>query len=490
MKFKKLLAAGLSMALCAGMLAGCGGTGASDSGSAAQDEKDEPTNIIWMVRSSEPNNYDNVMKAVNEKLVQDINMTLDLRFIEPGDYNTKMQMAFAGGDEWDLCFTAAWANNYINAAGKGAFYKLSEEMLRENAPHVMEVIPERLWDGIKINGNIYALMNYQVMYSQGAYMFLKEAIDECNIDYQSIDSVEEVNDVLAAFKEKYPDRWPARGPSVNFTADKPVISQIMAMPFLAVDPETKKIDTELYINTFGVPEYETAMLWRNNGWCPPDSATLQDETAMLKAGKLMSRTQGNKPGLEAQLKLLYGNDWVTVPTGKKVIKTGSAQSTLTAVNVNSKNPEKAIQLFDYIFSNKEVANMLYFGLEGQDYDLVDGRVHHHEDGWLAPAWMLGNQFNSLLTENDVENVWEETIKGNETAEYELLFGFVPDRTPIETELANCEAIWGEYKDILNYGLKDYHEVLPELYDKLNKAGLEKVVAELQTQLDKFFAEQG
>lgn len=77
MKFKKLLAAGLSMVLCAGMLAGCGSTTASDSTSnGGNGEKEEPTNIIWMVRNSEPNNYESVMKAVNEKMLKDINMTL------------------------------------------------------------------------------------------------------------------------------------------------------------------------------------------------------------------------------------------------------------------------------------------------------------------------------------------------------------------------------------------------------------------------------
>lgn len=141
-----------------------------------------------MIRGDEPKNYDSVMTAVNEKLLADTNMTLDLRFIAPGDFDTKMQMAMAGGDDWDLCFTSHWANSYVNAAGKGAYLELSEEMLKENAPNMMATIPEQLWDGIKINGKIYALMNYQVMYDQAGYMILKSAMEEQNIDVTTINS--------------------------------------------------------------------------------------------------------------------------------------------------------------------------------------------------------------------------------------------------------------------------------------------------------------
>ena len=79
------------------------------------------------------------------------------------------------------------------------------------------------------------------------------------------------------------------------------------------------------------------------------------------------------------------------------------------------------------------------------------------------------------------------MQGNEEAALDPLFGFVPDRTPIETELATCEAVWQEYKDILYYGLKDYTEVIPEMMSKLEDAGLEKVTTELQNQIDAFLA---
>ena len=493
MKKKQLFALAMAGVMSAGLLAGCGGgdsSAAAGSGSTASGAStEETTEIVWMIRGDEPKNYDSVMAAVNEKLKADINMTLDLRFISPGDYDTKMQMAMAGGDDWDLCFTSHWANNYVNAAGKGAYLELSEEMLKENAPNMMSTIPEKFWDGIKVNGNIYALMNYQVMYDQAGYMILKEAVDEQGIDVNSIDSWDSLNATLKTLKEAYPDKYATRGGGVinhDLIFQEEPQTTIMNMPFLTYDPETQKISNTIYFENIE-ENLKSMKMWKDEGYVPADAATMKDEVTMLSQGQILSRYSRIKPGNDAALKVQYGNDWVSFPLSEGVINTMAVQSTLTAVNVNSEHPEKAIQLFDYIFGSEEVSNMLFFGLEGQDYELVDGRVQTLPDCWVASAWMLGNQFNAYLTVNDVDGVWEETMKGNEEAALDPLFGFVPDRTPIETEMATCEAIWLEYKDILYYGLQDYNTVVPEMLDKMNKAGLEKVTAELQSQVDEFLA---
>lgn len=495
MKKHKFLALGLAAMMSMSVFAGCGqgastsgSTGTVSSGSAAQ-TSEEPTEIIWMVRNDEPKNYDAVMEAVNERLLEEINMTLDLHFIASGDYDTKMQMAMAGGDDWDLCFTASWANNYVNAAGKGALLELTPEMLNEYAPNMMSTIPEKLWDGIKVNGSIYALMNYQVMYDQAGMQFLKSAVEEQNIDVTQITDWDSLNAVLGQLAEAYPDKYATRGGGVmepQQSFQEYPIPMVMSLPFLMYDEETQKIDNTKFFDLIE-PGLQSFKLWKDNNWVPADAATMKDENTLLSQGMFLSRYQRVKPGVESALLNNYGNEWVVIETSGKMINTNAVQSTLTGVNINSKHPEKAIQLYDYIFGNEEISNMLFYGLEGQDYELVNGRVKRLENCWNAPAWQLGNQFNAYLTETDEEGVWEATMQGNEEAALDPLFGFVPDRTPIETELATCEAVWLEYKDILYYGLKDYTEVIPEMMSKLEGAGLEKVTTELQNQIDAFLA---
>ncbi|MBE6931488.1 MAG: DUF3502 domain-containing protein, partial [Ruminococcaceae bacterium] len=63
-------------------------------------------------------------------------------------------------------------------------------------------------------------------------------------------------------------------------------------------------------------------------------------------------------------------------------------------------------------------------------------------------------------------------------------GFSPDTAPIENEIAALAAVIAEYDDTLTTGmLPDIAPVLQQFNDKLNANGAEKVVSEMQTQLD-------
>lgn len=488
---KKFLSIILASLMLIGTLSGCGGPADTATAPHSSDAAQPPAEIVWFIWGEQPAHYEEVMKAVNEKLLKDLNMTLNLQFVSPGDYNTKMQMAMAGGDDWDMCFTSNWVNNYVSAAGKGAYLQLTPEMLAENCPHIMQIIPERLWDGVKVNGGIYGIMNYQVMYDEAGFRFLKEDVDALKLDVDHIDNWDKLNEAIGKIAEAYPDKYATRGGGSiiieNILQERP-ISTILNLPVLTYNEETKKVDNYHFFERIE-PALRSFKLWRDEGWQPTDAATLKDEDSMLRQGTIRSRYERKKPGVEGILKTITGSECVVPSLGNPVITTVSVQSTITSLNVNSKHPEKALQLLDYLFVNKEVSNMLFFGLEGLDYELVNGRVQTLPDCWISPQWQLGNQFNALLTVNDPENMWEDTIQGNEAAGYDVLFGFVPDRTPVETELATIEAIWMEYKDILYYGLDDYKTIIPEMMDKMEKAGLEKVTTEMQSQVDAFMAAQ-
>lgn len=496
---KKLLCLTLALIMACTLFAACGSAPASGAAASGADspaastsapaDKGEPTNIVWMIRFDEPANTEAVMAELNKKLLADLNMTLDMRFIAPGDYQTKMEMAMAGGDDWDLCFTAAWANNYVNAAGKGAYLAL-DDLLPQYAPDHMKEIPESFWDGVRVNGKIYGMINYQVMFDQGGQQLRKDVVDALKIDVNSIKSYADLTKVLGQIQEAYPDQYATRGGgpiNLQATFQDPHISLVMSAPFLAYDPATKKISNTLYFDK-NTDAFEAFQAWHKNGYAPADAATLKDENTLLQQGMLANRYQRFKPGAATQIKNNTGHEWYVIPTGEAYIDTNAVQSTLTAVNVNSKNPEKAVEMYNYFFSNKDAFNMLIYGIEGTDYELTtDGRYKRIDGGYSAPAWMLGNQFNAYVNEKDDADIWEQTKKSNSEANLDPLYGFVADRAPIETEIATCEAVWLEYKDILSYGLQDYKTVIAEMQAKLEKAGLAKVTEEIQKQVDAFLA---
>lgn len=60
-------------------------------------------------------------------------------------------------------------------------------------------------------------------------------------------------------------------------------------------------------------------------------------------------------------------------------------------------------------------------------------------------WVFGSVFNSYLKEGQPENVWEETKKINSGSEVNPVGAFKFNSEPVNTEIANLNAVWGEYK---------------------------------------------
>lgn len=67
-----------------------------------------------------------------------------------------MQVVINTGDEWDLCFTCSWANDYLQNAQKGAFLEL-DDLLKEEGSEMYDKIDSRFWEAAKVGGKIYGV---------------------------------------------------------------------------------------------------------------------------------------------------------------------------------------------------------------------------------------------------------------------------------------------------------------------------------------------
>jgi putative aldouronate transport system substrate-binding protein len=72
---------------------------------------------------------------------------------------------------------------------------------------------------------------------------------------------------------------------------------------------------------------------------------------------------------------------------------------------------------------------------------------------------------------------------NNSATVSKLLGFSLNPDPIKTELAQCQSAIDEFSSGLFTGAVDPEVVLPQLNAKLKSAGLDKVLAEIQKQIN-------
>jgi len=282
------------------------------------------------------------------------------------------------------------------------------------------------------------------------------------------------------------------------------------IPFMLAGPLTKfhpnvygydewgvKIEDEsLKTNTLDkTPEYqhfaELMHRWFEKGYINEDASTVKqiDSSYIGKFAASIEYTM--KPGYEAELKAKNGGrEVIGIPLTDVTTSRTNNIATLTAISRTSANPERAMMLIELVNTDRELYNLLSFGLEGKHFEKLDENTVkvNSNGGYTASNWVFGNVFNGYLIEGQAPDTWEVTREMNESAVVPPTFGFNFDDTAVKAEYANVAALKAEYEPLLLTGTVDPAEYLPEYLDKLKKAGIDKVQEELQRQLDAWAAE--
>jgi putative aldouronate transport system substrate-binding protein len=229
------------------------------------------------------------------------------------------------------------------------------------------------------------------------------------------------------------------------------------------------------------------------GLIPADPLPCEEANAAYRSGQYAYSHHVEKPGNEAELKNAFGYDFVIKNlTDPLILDTAGATATLNGICATSKHPENAMKVLEMINTNKDVYTLLSRGIEGKHWVWVDKEQNlagfpegiTGENSTYNPNadWMFGNQFNAPYRDPIQVGAWPKTKEMDDTAMPSQALGFTFDRTPVETELAQVAAVCTDLCPPINNGWVDPETEIPNLVDELKKAGIEKIMAEMQSQL--------
>jgi putative aldouronate transport system substrate-binding protein len=85
------------------------------------------------------------------------------------------------------------------------------------------------------------------------------------------------------------------------------------------------------------------------------------------------------------------------------------------------------------------------------------------------------------------NIYDQYKAFNDSADRSAAFGFSFDSTSVKNELAALTNISDQYIGAINTGALDPDNIIPKFLEDQKAAGMEKVIAAKQTQLDAFVA---
>ncbi|MBP1964887.1 ABC transporter substrate-binding protein [Paenibacillus aceris] len=496
----KVLTGAVSIAV---LLSACGSKGsesastASPAAGAAATTKVEqlaPVELIWNYPlSAIPQDMASVQEAVNKITKAKINATVKLQPQTFADYVQKMNTTTASGENYDIAWVSNWNWDYVTNQSKGAFIPL-DDLMAKYAPTLDKSMPQFVWDATKINGKVYGIPNYQTVTNKQGFLIQKKYADKYNLDVNSIKKIEDLEPFLAKVKageskDVVPFLMDRTGRFGNMYRGYG-LEAIVANAGIGVDLK----NPDKVINMFETPQYaqylDVAKSWHDKGYINENAATLKNKADIEKTGNAVVQVHNVlKPGVETQFKTANGgNDVIAIPTTEVWAGTGSIITTMQAISKTSKNPERAMMFINLLNTDKELYNTISFGVEGKHYTKnADNTIKINKEAGYVPnaSWVFGNTFNGLLVEGTDPNVVANTQKENETAKASPLMGFKFVNSAVIAEIANIATVIDQYRPALETGTVAASDKLKEFQDKLKAAGIDKVVAEAQKQLDEW-----
>jgi len=480
----------------------------TDNGAASNEggsDTSEEVNLKMIFVGPKPVDYDAVFEEVNKKLKEKINATIEGEFLDWSDWAQKYPMILAANEEFDLIYAANWAG-YNDQALKGGFLELTEEMLSTYAPMTWEAMPSVSWDQAKVQGKLYMVPQNSGESVEKIILYREDLRKKYNLpELNSPEAYATYLKTVAQNEKGIMPFTPETGDWKYHNLDRILLKQQNEWNMFDLDlPFAFKLKDEKgqVFNVYETQEFKDLAVYYkdladHNAWSKNVLNSKNDHQQDFRQGKTASITHntGTTGSLMEQMRRENSPYEVAVAD----INAGKAKSIAistqngTAIHATSKHPERALMLIDLMQNDREIHDLMMYGIEGVHYEPVGDDKFKATDKSANYTGFSNWSFNSPLNRDNEAFPKEvsDMVAGFESNVYHYpLETFVFDNSKVKTEIASVGNVMLRYAIPLEYGLvKDIDQGIAELNKQLKAAGVEKIQAELQAQIDAFLANQ-
>ncbi|QHT59074.1 ABC transporter substrate-binding protein [Paenibacillus lycopersici] len=434
-----------------------------------------------------------VEEALNKILTAKINATIDLAPIDWGAWDDKMNLIIASREPVDILFTAQW-NGYSKNVAKGAYIDLGD-LLKKYGQGITDSLDPAFLEGSKIDGKNYGIPTNKELATAAGVVYRKDIADELGLDMSTVKSPEDLDAIYKIVKEKKPDMIPLYtqgGIFANFLTEFDFLGDGTIPGAISKESSDTKVQM---IEDFDIYKryLKLAHDYFQKGYINKDAATTQLSSGdAYKGGNVFSTIEPLKPGKDAEIANAagLGGKLAEIYLTGKTVSTGETAGAMLAISSTSKDPDRAMMFINLLHTDKEIVNLLNFGIEGTHYTR-EGEIMTPtaQTPQYSPgvAWELGNQFLNYVWNTEDPNKWEQFKEFNKDAKASPALGFVFNSDNVKAEIGALANVTKQYQKALETGSVDPDKVLPEYVAALKAAGVEKVIAEKQKQFDAFLA---
>lgn len=501
---KKIFALLLSACMTMAIFSGCAtepkaaGANSSSTGTSSTEQatKGEKVTVKYLRPGTAPEQNDQLIKAINDKLEADgTNLGFEILYIPSDVFQDKTAMMLSTGDEFDLISIMEDQKtlaSYVAMDGVAPITKYIDEF----GSNIKKVIPEWMWESATINGEIFTIpANWTELADQASCITIRRELLEkfkledpktredllkmCEVFTKNWEG-DQAPVVIPMYKD--PFTWLFRTlETYPFTVQKDLI-------FVDQDGTVKNwLETEefkvcaeffeeLYKKNY-VPKDILASSWSSWNQMLSGNFIWVDGCQMWGTKEVWDE---RIPG--TNLDSIYLNPEATS------FRPSSFRND-TAVSVTSKHPAEAIKFMDWMYSSQENYDLMVYGVEGVTWKNEGDGLYTKliPDFEFNADWMIGNLEYVRYEVGTYEKFIDIMGKEKPDAVNSVIINFTFDPTPVATEYANCQAEVSRSIYPIKLGIVSYKDGYADALAKMKAAGIDKVVTEYQRQVTEYLA---
>jgi putative aldouronate transport system substrate-binding protein len=506
MKFWKKSAAVLLACLTVTSLTACGGGGSDDpavsdeSGNASGSEStggaandgDIVKLVVWGVGTADTEDCNEIAAAISEITREKIGVEIEL---VRGQDAEQINLALSSGEPIDLL-------NYNNVNGqlativRNSYATGLDELVEQYGQGALEVINPVDLDACRFGGVLYALPDMKDTSHSAGFSMRKDIIDELGIDVPEMGTYDDMYEILKQVHEAYPDMYPLvptwAGGGMQETMPVDPLGDNMGVLEDAFSDSTEVVD---YYSMDSYREFcEMMYKWNQEGLIMPDATTTTENN--LLSGNGFAMFENWKPGKEFENYKSTGKEVVFMKVIEPYKYTDCSNGNSFIIPYSSPHPEKAMELWNLMYTDAEVSNLFINGIEGKHWVYTDDSktaittpegVDPNASGYSSVDWAWPNQQITPVWEGTDTDLWEQLNKFNNEGTPSPAHGFSWDSSSVMNQVTACNNVISSYHTALRWGAMDPAENLPKFISELEAAGMKEIIAEKQRQLDEFLA---
>ncbi len=426
-----------------------------------------------------------------EKMAADLGLKVEVTFVPWAQYWEQKDIMLAANEPIDLYWDGL--PDLSTIVNKKQAMVL-DDLIEEHGQDMLKVLPMEQLQGATIDGKIHGIPS---AYAPSSAMYQLVAVRQDILEavgMTDLKTADDLKEFATRAKEKFPEmKGPADivfKPLTRYFTDEQY-NWIAVEDLVVFGEESKKAysyyETEAFqeVAKFNHSMYEAGLYtedltikYNERDSRMQTGLYLWVEGSLGKEMEIVDAIKANAPDAEVKTYLLAEDKprYVTAAGGE-----------VLGIPVNAPNPEGAMKFVNWIYKSQENYLFALYGVEGKDYEIVDGRINKLTASEFFYEWMFRNQNYQLFGPNVAQESIDKYKSWDAQAIRSDSLGFRFNNEKVKLIETALKEVAGKDLAAIRSGFVDFETEYPKAIEKLKAAGIDDYVAEIQRQLDEFLA---